>query len=513
MKLLAIDGDNLLRTAWEATDDASRGSVHRRVLARIVQSIAQWERTIVAFDGGPGGGAEGFRRARFPAYKANRSDPGAPYRDQRQRVIDALKYEKCTVIVGPSINVDGYEGVCEADDVLAWAAEQFFAHFEHEEDPDHVLRVVSSDGDIEYLACDTPPRVEIFKPQKSREEPIYTAKRIESERGVEPDRIPLLKALCGDKSDNYSGFKGIGEATAAMLIRYYDGDIEKIISQAPDDESIPPKELNKSQRAALREGGIDLAMQGLWLATLRGDLPLDFESIVLSPPKPEQRPKDYSFVKEPAQKPEAQSSQQAAAIELRKPETISASASINPFALQPGNLSDLYDLALALHRSGLYAHLPNPEAIMGVILDANERGVPAATAARNAYFIPGTDRRPPRLGWSAAYIAGLVLSSGKAEFFELIPEDCGDTSAALRFKRIGRPEGKHVFTIDDAKKNGYFGKQGVWQSDVKAMLRAAVTRTAARAYFPDVVSGVYMPDELRAKEQEDDAADSDAANV
>ncbi len=510
MRLLAIDGDSLLRTAWEASDDGSRGNVYRRVLQRIMQSIAQWERTIVAFDGGPGGGVGGFRRAAVPTYKANRQDPGAPFREQRQRVIDALRYEKCAVIVGPTITVDEHEGFCEADDIIAWAAVAFADAYP--DDAESAMRVVSSDGDLEFLAWDSAPRVEIFKPQKSREEPVYTAARIEKERGVEPELIPTLKALCGDPSDNYPGFKGIGTATAAMLIRYYEGDLGKIMSEAPTDESIPPKELNKAQRASLLEGGIRLAEQGLWLATLRDDLPLDFDALVVNLPEPEPRPKDYSFAKEPPPKPETAQPPQTAALELRKPESIS-SPSINPFSLQPGNLPDLYDLSLALHRSGLYAHLPNPEAIMGVILDANERGVPAATAARNAYFIPGTEKRPPRLGWSAAYIAGLVLSSGKAEFFELIPEECDDQKATIRFKRVGRPEGKHVFTVEDAKKNGYFAKQGVWQSDVKAMLRAAVTRTAARAYFPDVVSGVYMPDELRVKEHEDDAADADAANV
>jgi hypothetical protein len=44
------------------------------------------------------------------------------------------------------------------------------------------------------------------------------------------------------------------------------------------------------------------------------------------------------------------------------------------------------------------------------------------------------------------------------------------------------------------------------------MLRAATLRTAARAYFPDVVSGVYMPDEIRSRESDTDA-DSEAANV
>jgi len=139
-----------------------------------------------------------------------------------------------------------------------------------------------------------------------------------------------------------------------------------------------------------------------------------------------------------------------------------------------------------------------------VILDARERGVPMGAALRNGYVVKG------RLGWSAAYLAGLVLSSGKADFFELIPEECTETKASVRFKRRGRPEGRHTFTVEDARKAGYFDKDGVWQKDVKAMLRAAACRTAARAYFPDVVSGMYMPDEIRGGASDDDLG---AANV
>lgn len=508
MRILAIDGDSVLRQAWEGSPDDKLVGVYRRVIANIAQSISSWDRTVVAFDGGPGGGVDGFRRARVPDYKATRKDPGAVFRDQRQRVIDGLAHERCTVIVGPVVNVDGASGYCEGDDVLAWVRREYTAIA----DSESVLRIVSNDGDLEALASES-PYVEIFKPNKRRENPVFTAKRIETERGVLPAEIPHLKALMGDTSDNIVTFDGIGEKTAAMLVRVY-GNVLDVVARAPDDESIPAKELKKNQRDSLRNGGAEVAARGLWLATLQADLPLDFD-IVMNPPDPVARPKEY-FEKErqDAQRPTAPTERDDDRQAVAPMTAIApvASVGINPFALQPNNLGNLYDLALAMQRSGLYGHLPTVEAIMGVILDANERCVPAATALRNAYLIPGTDRRPPKLGWSAAYIAGLVLSSGKADYFELVPEKCDDKQATVRFKRRGRPPGEHTYTIEDAKREGLFEKYASrWPKDPKGMLRCAALRTAARAYFFDVVSGTYMPDELR--DRGDDDQDADAANV
>ncbi len=116
----------------------------------------------------------------------------------------------------------------------------------------------------------------------------------------------------------------------------------------------------------------------------------------------------------------------------------------------------------------------------------------------------------PRNSDGRLRIAGLVLSSGRAEIFELIPEKCNDTRATVRFKRRGREEGEFPYTIDDAKRAGLVGKD-TWQKFTKNMLRAAAIREAARAYFPDVTSGVYMPDELRDRDEHGD--DADAANA
>lgn len=508
-RFLFVDGDSILRRAWEGAEDGKQSGVFRAVAHRIVKSMAPWDRTVVGFDGGPGGGVDGFRRARVPTYKSNRTDPGGAFREQRERTIAALRSEACTVIVGPRTEVDGAEGFAEADDIAAWMQKEFLGIAED----DSLLRIVSDDGDVEALVTD--PRIEVLKPRlmADRGSPVYNAKRIEDERGVEPQYIPQLKALKGDKGDGFPGFPGIGDTTAALLVRYYAGNLAHVIERAPEDESLPPKGLNKAQRASLAAGGIDLALQNLWLATLRPDLPLDFDELVLNPVPPEPRARDYFKKEEPAgtdsePRPDSKS-EPSNKIEVRRTSVL-AREEINPFALQPGSLGDLYDLSLAMHRSGIYSNMPTPEAIMAVILEANERRVPAGTALRNAYFVPASGNRPAKVGWSAAYIAGLVVTSPMCEYFELIPDKCDEAQAVVRFKRKGRPAGEFPYTLEDARRSGLLGKDA-WAKFTKNMLRAAAIREAARAFFFDVVAGVLMPDELREESLlSDDVA---AANV
>lgn len=50
---------------------------------------------------------------------------------------------------------------------------------------------------------------------------------VEEKLGVRPDQVVDYKALCGDKSDNIPGVRGIGEKTAVKLLKEY-GTLEKI---------------------------------------------------------------------------------------------------------------------------------------------------------------------------------------------------------------------------------------------------------------------------------------------
>ena len=508
MKILAIDFDSLFRRNWEAEAGQDSGNAFRRTVEEIQRRRDGWDRVVLAADSGAS-----FRKAKATDYKEGRTNPGAAYFDQRKRCLSRLAADACIIVPGPE--VEG--GHAEADDVLGWLATTYTAHtraMDVDAAQAWYLRIISGDGDLEQLVSD-PDGIDLLK--LTEREP-WKAADVLGARGVSPDKVPHLKALCGDKSDNYPGFEGIGPKTAALLINKY-GDAVSAATSGSDDQTI---RMTVPQRAALKSGGAELAGKGLYLATLRTDLPLDFAALILPEPKQTSIASDEPMGGEPvppprptppAQEPQPGRAHAPAPAALAVVETSPQSltgrpvaamqrTAFDPMALQPQDLDSAWRVTKAIFDARVYPQFPNRESILVAILDAHERGVPVGAALRNAYVVKG------KLGWSAGYLAGLVLASGKADYFELIPEACDASSASVRFKRRGRPEGRHTFTIEDAKRAGYMSS-GMWEKEPRAMLRAAAVRTAARAYFPDVVSGMYMPDEIRGAPVGDDIGAAD----
>src|SRR5258708_2091199 len=79
--------------------------------------------------------------------------------------------------------------------------------------------------------------------------------------GIEPEQVPDLIALRGDPSDNIPGARGIGQKTAAELLRRH-GDLEGVIAHAG--------ELTPRQRLAIEGSAGDLRRY-LDVATMRRD--------------------------------------------------------------------------------------------------------------------------------------------------------------------------------------------------------------------------------------------------
>ena len=51
---------------------------------------------------------------------------------------------------------------------------------------------------------------------------VYDPAKVKERYGIPPERIVDMKGLVGDKSDNIPGVPGIGEKTAAKLLRDFD---------------------------------------------------------------------------------------------------------------------------------------------------------------------------------------------------------------------------------------------------------------------------------------------------
>ncbi len=187
---------------------------------------------------------ETFRRKIYPAYKANRDampEDLAPQLPYIRKVLQALNI--------PALEAPGFE----ADDVIATLARTYAA--------DGIeVTVVTGDKDLLQIVND---RVVLLDTMKGK----YSGPQEVLERfGVPPELVADVLGLAGDTADNIPGVPGIGEKTAAKLVRRF-GSLEKVLQW----QSL----VNGKMRRKNLYSHADQALLSKRLATVRYDVPLE----------------------------------------------------------------------------------------------------------------------------------------------------------------------------------------------------------------------------------------------
>lgn len=161
-------------------------------------------------------------------------------------------------------------------------------------------------------------------------------------------------------------------------------------------------------------------------------------------------------------------------------------------AFEPANWDQAFKVGAVLHKSGvLPSNIKNPESAVAIIMRGREIGLTAMQSLTSIYIVEG------KTSMSADLMAAKVLESGLAEYFEFSeskPETCTYIT-----KRKGRPERSITWTIEQAQKAGVATKD-VWKKYPAAMLRHRAAADLARAVYPEVVLGLYDPDEIEPAE-------------
>jgi len=155
------------------------------------------------------------RHTDFSDYKANRQE--AP-----EDLLDSLPHIKA-IIEGFNIPVIEYDGY-EADDIigtLAWQAA----------DKGYEVYMVTPDKDYGQLLIH--PKVYIWKPPAfGNKKEIVDAKKICEKWDIDRvEQVVDMLGLMGDASDNIPGIPGVGEKTAAKLLKLY-GTLEGVLDNA-----------------------------------------------------------------------------------------------------------------------------------------------------------------------------------------------------------------------------------------------------------------------------------------
>jgi len=95
---------------------------------------------------------------------------------------------------------------------------------------------------------------------------------------------------------------------------------------------------------------------------------------------------------------------------------------------------------------------------------------------------------------SSSAMLGVVLSHAECIYFDLI--ETTDKVATYETQRKGSERKTSMsYSIDQAKRAGLLNR-GPWKQHPEDMLRHRCAAKLARAVYPDVLSGVYTPDEV-----------------
>lgn len=135
-----------------------------------------------------------------------------------------------------------------------------------------------------------------------------------------------------------------------------------------------------------------------------------------------------------------------------------------------------------------------PEALRGkpgdvlvILIAGHELGLSPMQAIRGINVIKG------KVAMSADLSVALVKKHPECVFFRLV--ESSDAVATYETQRKGEPQPtKMSFTIQQAQQAGLSGQN--WKAYPAAMLRARCSQALARAVYPDLMLGVYDPEEI-----------------
>jgi 5'-3' exonuclease len=431
-----------------------------------------------------------FRADIDPQYKAQRE-----HKEVARHQI-ALAADKLRAAGFPVWAVKGME----ADDIAASAVTEALKR------DDVRIVIASSDKDLCALVG---PRVTFYSTATNEER---DAAAVKAKFGVEPHQMLDYLALCGDKSDNITGAKGIGDKRAAEILNTF--PTLDFLYLAIDDETAKFTPAMAQSLAEFRPRMETVRS----LIRLRTDVPINIDEAFqprvakdvdtsfgkvddLEDPFAEAREAQLTIKTADEPKPAdvtpaaAQASEPVVALTLVDPSAPQLPAVINVSyerQLDPRSYSEACKQSRDLFDSKHWMHYGSPQGILSVILMGREMGLPAMTSLQAFHIIDG--RPYPK----ADLLRGLVLRSGKAKFFRCVERTA--ESATFETQRGDNPIQRLTYTLQDART--------AWTKDEKAwfasgygknpadMLVARSSAKLARLEYSDVTGNVLSYEEM-----------------
>lgn len=449
--LTLIDLSSIFWQLWHATGEQEIGEAGAATLRRVYKCVNGDNPVAIAVDMPP------YKRKEiYSEYKAQRDKPSKAAKGQLEKVIEHLETDGF-----PVLGALGYE----ADDIIATICDKI--------DKEVLIDIHTGDKDLMQLADERTIIVSVQTGDKYGDSEVF------EKFGVPPKQLGDLLALMGDKSDNVPGVPGIGIKRASELLSLFSwNELINFIDVGDPEEQINPPSVRNSLLANFTN-----LVKSRQLVELMKDAPINVES-VLKPrvPKPITQKEVVTQIDEPEQNiPQTQ--QKPISTSIIKRESWST-------ALEPRDSTAALKLSKILFESRLYQQFANPQSILAVILRGRALGLDATTALDGFHVVKGR----PTMG--AHLITGLVLNSGKADYFKCVESTDGRCTYKTHRKDDPDPEPTTLtFTIEKARQMGLADKDN-WRKQPDTMLQCRAATALARMVYPDIVAGLYTPDEI-----------------
>lgn len=468
LEIVLVDLSSIAHPIWHMSQgQPDPNHTSQQIVARVRALASGKPNVAVCCDSG-----KSFRHELAPSYKANRPAQEAPLHHQIALAKEALEADGF-----PIWSVRGFE----ADDVIAAAVDRVLAI------PDARAIVVSADKDLLQLVSS---HVTVMK---SGDGTLFDVQGVIEKFGISPSQICDYLCLVGDASDNVKGAKGIGPKTAADLLKKH-GSIAKMYEALHRS----PTQFTPALAGSLRE--FETRVEDVRaLINLRTDVDIPFDE-VLAERTPHQTPfgDEGESDMDSEATPETHAEQvtasgpgeaNGAGLVVREPDVLAPPPTEWERQLDPRSMRDAITLSKDLFASRMFSAYGTPQAVLSTVMLGRELGLPAMASLRSVHVIEG------RHALSASAMVALVLKSGLAEYFEPVSFDERQATYVTK-RKGGRGEMTLQHTIEMAQQAGFVKEKSGWAKNPVDMLCARASARLARMVYPDILAGLYTPEEL-----------------
>ena len=134
-------------------------------------------------------------------------------------------------------------------------------------------------------------------------------------------------------------------------------------------------------------------------------------------------------------------------------------------------------------------NITTPQQVLLIMETGRELGIPPMEALRTIYVV---DNKP---SLAAQLMLSLIYNSGQLEDMKI---ESKPTECMVTMKRKGLSSHSETFGETEAKSMGLFYRDN-YKKQAKVMYRWRALSACARVVFPDVIGGLYTPEEIEAQ--------------